>query len=167
MNIIKRVSSLLVMLFLMASFSQCSTAQKLERKAPTQFGEVYCQEWIAGVQGAGSGLTIFIPVNDISIVLNEVYFRGQMSKLEVNSANPQLYIGRFKTDINQSSELILSSDQKEEYANKMHEKPKEFPFELKDNECVVSYQIGDKIMYYMISNVVQKVPLSYPSSPRN
>nr|WP_321234022.1 hypothetical protein [uncultured Psychroserpens sp.] len=167
MKVIKQISSLISMLILMASFSQCSTAQKLQKKAPIQFGEVYCQNWIAGVQGGGSGLNLFIPTMDVSIVLDSVYFRGKVTKLEINPNNKQLYIGRFKSEINQPKDIILSSDPKEEYTNKMPIKEAKMPFELNDNECVVSYQKGEKTLYYKIPNVIQKEPLNYPSSRPN
>ncbi|WP_204344437.1 hypothetical protein [Psychroserpens algicola] len=166
MKILKQITSLLLILTLMASFSHCSSAQKLQEKSPVQFGEVYCESWSAGVKGGGSGLTIFIPVSDTSIQLDSVYFRGKGSKLETYPDKP-LYIGRFKTEINQPTDLILSSDAKEEYVNKMPEKKENIPFKLNDNECVVSYKKGEKIEYYKISNVVEKAPLNYPSAPAN
>lgn len=167
MKVIKHISSLILMLVLMASFSQCSSAQKLQKEAPTQFGEVYCQNWVGGVKGAGSGLNIFIPVKDASIVLDSVYFRGRTSKLELKPDNTQLYIGRFQTEINQPKDIVLSSDPKEEYVNQMPKKETGIAFKLNNDECVVSYQSDGKTMYYKILNVKEKDALHYPSSPPN
>lgn len=149
----------------MASFSQCSSAQKLQTKAPTQFGDVYCQTWVAGIKGGGSGINIFIPVMDKTIQLDSVYFRGKATKLEVNSSETPLYIGRFKTGFNEHKDIIMSSDSNEEYGNKLPEKAVKIPFDLKDDECVVSYIKDNKTLYYKISNVQQKEPLNYPSAP--
>ena len=140
MKLLKQTSFLIVMLILMASFSQCSTAQKLQKNAPTQFGDVYCQKWTAGVKGGGSGLNLFIPAMDKSIQLDSVYFRGKVVKLEVKPGDLTLYIGRFKTEFNQPSDVVMSSDSNEEYGNQLPEKVKIIPFELKDDECVVSYK---------------------------
>jgi hypothetical protein len=168
MKLLKQTSFLIVMLILMASFSQCSTAQKLQKEAPTQFGDVYCQKWTAGIQGGGSGINLFIPIADKSIQLDSAYFRGKSVKLEVKETKEGvIYIGRFKTEFNEPKEIIISSDPKQEYANKLPVKQEEIPFELKDDECVVSYIQEDKPMYYKISNVRQQEPLNYPMAPSN
>lgn len=168
MTIFKRITYLFAMLILTASFSQCSTAQKLQKEAPLTYDEVYSQRWIAGIQGGGSGVNLFIPVTSQSeIVLDSVYFRGQASKLEIRK-DTALYIGRFQSEFNQpKQDIVLSSDQKEEYNNQLPKKSVEIPFELKDDECVVSYQKGDKTLYFKISGITQKAPLNYPSTPPN
>lgn len=156
------------MLILMASFSQCSTAQKLQKELPVTLGEVYCQKWTAGIQGGGSGINLFIPVTSKSvIVFDSVYFRGQAAKLEVKP-NKSLFIGRFKTDFNQpKQDLILSSDSKEEYNNQLPKTSKMIPFELDETECVVSYLKENEVLYFKISNIIEKAPLNYPSAPPN
>ncbi len=168
MKLIKHILYLFIMLFLLASFSQCSTSQNLQKKAPLNFGEVYSQRWVAGIQGGGSGTNLFIPITSQSeIKLDSVYFRGQVTKLEV-SKDAMLYVGRFKTDFNQpKQDLILSSDQTEEFNNQLPKKPIKIPFELSDDECVISYRDNNKVMYYKISNIVEKEPLNYPSTPPN
>ncbi|MFT5627381.1 MAG: hypothetical protein ACI92X_000606, partial [Dokdonia sp.] len=40
MKLLKQTSFLIAMLILIASFSQCSSAQKLQSEAPIQFGDV-------------------------------------------------------------------------------------------------------------------------------
>jgi hypothetical protein len=162
MKFLKHIPFLVAMLILMASFSQCSTAQKLQGEAPTQFGDVYCQKWVAGVSGGGSGFNLFIPVMNESIKLDSVYFRGKISKLEFKTGELPTYIGRFENDFNQPKDIIISSDRNEEYDNKLSKKLVVIPFELKDDECVVSYIKGDKIVYYKISNIEQKRPVNYP-----
>jgi hypothetical protein len=168
MKLLKQTSFLIVMVILMASFSQCSTAQKLQRTAPTQFGNVYCQTWVAGVKGGGSGLNVFIPVMDMSIQLDSVYFRGKSVKLEVKKTNEGLlYIGRFKTQLNQPKDIIISRDANEEYKNQLPIIEEKIPFELNDDECVVTYKQGDKTQYYKITNIEQKRAMHYPSAPPN
>ncbi|WP_299272313.1 hypothetical protein [uncultured Psychroserpens sp.] len=167
MKVIKQASFLLVMFILMASFSQCSSSQKLQNKPPTEFGQVYYQYWAAGIKDGGSGVNIYIPVTDTSIALDSVYFKGKMTKLELSSGNKQLYIGLFRTHANQVEDVILSSDSKEEYANKMPMNKTSISFDLNDDECVVSYQKRNKTQYYKISNIKQKAPINFPSAPPN
>ncbi|MFD2916991.1 hypothetical protein [Psychroserpens luteus] len=169
MKSLKQISFSMVMLILMASFSQCSTAQKLQEKAPTQFGDVYFQKWTAGVKGGGSGLNLFVPVKDKSVRLDSAYFRGKAVKFEIREANEGLlYVGRFKTEFNQpKQDMIMSSDPNKEYGNQLQKKTSAIPFELKDDECVVSYIKDGKILYYKISNVNERESLNYPSAPPN
>lgn len=152
---------------MMGSFSQCSSAKQLETKAPMHFGNAYFQKWLAGVQGGGSGINLVIPVATNSIALDSVYFRNRSAKLELGAASPKAYIGRFKTALNQKKDMILSSDPKEEFKNKVPDAVETIPFELKDNECVVSYQDGTKTKYYKITGIVEKDMIPYPSAPPN
>jgi hypothetical protein len=155
---------------IMFSFSQCSSQKKLQQKSPVQLKEVYCQSWVAGVKGGGSGMNIFIPVETITdkdIELDHVFFRGKASKLTTKPQNKTLYIGRFKNTANSKQDIVMSSDAKQEYGNKMPEATEEIPFELKDDECVVSYKVGSKTKYFKIENVVEKQSIPYPSAPNN
>lgn len=165
MKLFKQISSLIGMLFLMASFSQCSTAQKLQKKAPIEFGETYAQEWVAGIKGGGSGINVFVPVNDTSIPLDSMFFRGQKVKLEFIKGKQALYVGRFLTVVNQNQDIILSSDMKEEAKNKLPKLKADIPFDIDDNECIVTYLKGDKTLYFIISNIKMEQPLHYPSAP--
>ncbi len=165
MKTIKQITSLFLMLMLMASFSQCSTAQKLQKKAPMNFGDTYAQKWVAGIKGGGSGINIFIPVDENNIALDSIYFRDQMVKLKY-SENDKMYVGRFKTEFNQPVDMIVSSDMKEESKNTYPIIKQKMPFEMLDNECVVTYSSNDKTMYYKISNISIKEPVHYPSAPK-
>lgn len=164
MKPVKRLLILSVLLLVMASFSQCSSVPKLQQDAPMSFGDVYYQEWTAGVQGGGSGITLFIPVSSSDIILEKVYFRGKVSKLEVKPSNANLYIGRFKTEINQPKDIILSSEPKDEYENTMPQKEAPFPFELSDNECVVSYTMDGKMKFFKITDIRKERAINYPSA---
>jgi len=166
MKTLKSISLSLLALVVMASFSQCSTAQKLQEKAPMKLGDVYAQKWVAGVKGGGSGINVFIPVEDTTVVLDSMFFRGQKVKMEFISTNQSLYVGRFKTEFNQNENIILSSDMKEESKNRLPILKEEMPFEFNDDECVISYLKGDKTMYFKISNIRMEQPLHYPSAPQ-
>ncbi len=155
------------MLVLMASFSQCSSAQKLQKKAPMEFGDVYAQKWVAGVKGGGSGINVFIPVKDTTIPLDSMFFRGQKVKLEFTGGDQALYAGRFLTDFNQPEDIILSSDMREESKNMLPKLKEVMPFEFNDDECIITYRKEDKTMYYKISNIETKQPQHYPSAAPN
>mgnify|MGYP006945858782 CR=1 FL=1 len=145
----------------MTSFSQCSSAKKLQETTPINLGEVYYQSWVAGVRGGGSGVNVFIPIesNPNNIELDSIYFKGQKSKLEIT--NSKLAIGRFLTDANQMEDVIMSIEPQAEYGNKAPELPKKAPFELKEDQCVISYKQGKTIKYYKILNMIRKQSVNY------
>ena len=164
----KLITNTFFLVLVITSFSQCSSAQKLQKEAPVVFGSTYYQHWVAGVQGGGSGINLFIPTEGISketIELDSVYFRGKASKLEFKPNNPTLFIGRFATSGNQRKDVIMSNKPGAEYGNEVPKKTTEIPFELKENECVVSYKEGDKTKYFKIENLVKKQPMHFPSAP--
>ena len=161
MKTIKNFMKLLCLALLSVSFSQCATTMKLQKEAPTNFGDIYCQDWVAGVQGGGSGTNIYIEVKDENVVLDSVFFRGQTVKLETKPANLQLFIGRLKSEGNTNQyEVVSTSDQKEQM--------EDFPFKLENDECVVSYKENGKIKYFKLTDIKEKpieaLPMSAPSN---
>jgi hypothetical protein len=169
MKALKYIISIALLSFVILGFSQCSTTKELQEKAPTTIGKVYVQKWVAGIEEGGSGLYIFIPVSDASITLDSVYFRGRATKLSVKYQNKNMYVGNFINPSKQKHDIIMSGDPKAEYGNKspILEKQKPIPFELKDDECVISYIEGKKTKYFKIGNIVEKQLIPYPSAPHN
>lgn len=164
----KLITNVFLIALVMISFSQCSSAQKLEKETTFSIGSAYFQSWVAGVEGGGSGINIFISIEDLSqniIELDSVYFRGEASKFETKPNNPYLFIGRFSTPFNQKRDLIMSNEPNAEYGNEAPKPIIKIPFDLKDDECVISYKEGNKTKYFKIENIVEKRPEQYPSAP--
>lgn len=170
MKVVKQVLGLIVMMLFMVSFSQCSSTKKLQDKAPMKIGDVYCQKWVAGIQGGGSGLYIFIPVSDTSIILDSVYFRGRVTKLSPKYEDKNIYVGNFIDQKKLKQDIIMSGDPKAEFGNKLpitQEEIKDIPFDLKEDECVISYIDGKKTKYFKVDNIAEKQLIPYPSAPHN
>lgn len=170
MKFFKIVSFSLLMLIILTSFSQCSSTQKLQKKAPTDFSKVYFQRWTAGIKDGGSGIALYLELASElpkNIVLDSVYFRGKPAKLETKTQDSLLFIGYFRTDSNQKRDIIMSSNPLDEYHNKLGTVDENIPFELKDDECVISYKMGKDTKYFKIENIIEKEIISYPSTPNN
>lgn len=167
MKSINKASTILATVALIITVSNCASSQKLQDKAPLQIGGVYYQNWVAGVEGGGSGVNLFIPVisNKNNIKLDSVYFQGNVVKLEFKKDN--LVVGRFLRPDNQKRDLIMSNEPYAEYGNKIPELTKKIPFNLNENQCVISYKEGNKIKYFKIDNIREKELLAYPSAPNN
>ena len=164
MKTINKIFRLLLLMIVLVSFSQCSSAQKLQKEAPTAFGEVYFQSWVAGVKGGGAGLNIFIETQTDKIILDSVYFRGEVSKLEVKPANKLRYIGRFISESNKKQNPLTEATNTEDLDTNL-----KMPFDLKDDECVVSYNLNGITKYFKLSNVREKQGLALPmvTRPKN
>lgn len=165
MILFKKWAYFLLMLLGILSFSKCASIQKLDKALPLDIGEVYYQHWVSGVQGGGSGFNIFIPItaNPKNIMLDSVYFKENQAKLEYR--NNTVFIGRFKTLANQKQDIIMSNEPFAEYGNMVPETPKKIPFELKEDECVVSYLEAGKAKYFKIKKIKRKDSKLYQSAP--
>jgi hypothetical protein len=150
----------------MMSFSQCASTAKLEDKAPLEFGDVYYKEWSNPARYTGSGLNLFIPItsNTGNIILDSIYFKDKQVKLEF--VNDTLFVGRFETDKNKPLDIVMSSEPLAEYGNKAPKLSEKLPFELKGDECVISYKAGKKTKFFKISNIIKKQDKQtlYPAS---
>lgn len=160
MKTIKKIIHITVFILVIGSFLQCATSMKLEKESPVKFIEAYTKSWMAGVKGGGSGNNIFIKTKPSNIVLDTVYFRGKISKLEVKPQDSTLFMGRFLFTSNTRKDLLISQTDKKE------SEMIDFPFTLKDNECVVSYMYKEKRNYYKIGNIIERqtdaLPMSVP-----
>lgn len=164
----KVIANIILFSIVLTGFTNCSSAQKLEKDAPFKIGEVYFQSWVAGVEGGGAGTNIFIPIEDNlikTVQLDSVYFRGKASILEFKPNYPSLYIGRFLSSSNLNKDLIMSDEPYKEYGNKLPKPIQSIPFELKPNECVLTFLQNGKTYYYKIENIVEKRAVQYPSAP--
>lgn len=165
MKTVKKLTAIALIVTTMGTFINCASSQNLEKSVSLEIGEVYYQKWVAGIEGAGSGINVYIPVesNTNNITLDSICFRGKKVKLELK--NNTLYVGHFKSDANQKKDMVISSDRLAEYNNPIPNIPEKIPFELKENECVVSFKEAHKIKYYKISNITKKDAQFFPSAP--
>lgn len=143
----------------MAIFSQCATGKQLETNLPFEIGDVYYQERVAGVDGGGSGVNIFITLqeNPNNIILDSVYFQGKEAKLEFR--NNTVYVGRLESKTVLKNDIIMSIEPYAEYGNKVPVVPKKPRFELKEDECIVSYKTSNKVKYFKIEKINKKEAL--------
>ena len=158
-------SCLLFYFVISTSFINCSTVKTntFTDAAPFIITAPYYNSWIAGIEGGGSGINVFLPVSDTrNIDIDSIHFRGEKAIVEKKES---LIIGRFKTTDNQSRDFIMSSNPKDEFQNKLIYQLDLSPFVLANNECVISYRLQDKRHYYKISDLKKAPHIAYPSAP--
>jgi len=150
---------------ILLGFSQCGnskeTTYKVQEKSVFKITKATFKEWVSGVIGGGSGVNVFFTIDNFDsskIILDSIFFRGQKTKVEIKNS---LFIGRFKTEINQQPDIIISSDTNAEYGNKVPIKTTKIPFDLKDNEAIISYKENGKQKYYR-QELQKEKPDLYP-----
>ncbi len=129
----------LTLLFLISSFFNCSTNYKLKKKSPLKFHKIEAQKWVSANANKDSGIRMyFILPSDINATLDSVYFNNLRTNI-YKGTNKNTYFANFKATSN------------------LKETNNKFPFELKNNECVVSYIENNKIKYYKYTDVKVKL----------
>lgn len=100
--------------------------------------------------------TLKLTINNKEIQLDSVYFRNHKAPLiPVESDENSVFTGSF-TASTTPHDYILDSDPKQEFGNKPPVTVSKLPFEIKENEAVVSYSYKDKINYYKILEVKEE-----------
>lgn len=150
MRIFKNFIYLILIGIFSAAFSQCASTNKQETSLPLKLGDVYYQE-------NGVDATIVIPIisNPNNIVLDSIFFQWKEAKLEFR--NNTKYVGRFEIKTSIKPDIIMSNEPYGEYGNKVPEIPRKSRFQLKENECMVSYKQGNSIKYFRIENIKKRM----------
>lgn len=156
-------------LILALSFSQCAS-MKMDTQPPFKVKNASYSH-ITGGQPGNSVLNLMIEISTPETVdFKNVYFQNRITPAVIEEKVGKQYIAaRYKISSDQErKDLVLSSDAKTEFGNTAHETKEKFPFELKENEAVVTYKIGEKIHYYKIENVKKEKSVFMPSArPQN
>ena len=137
------------------------TGYSFEQEPPFTLGTVYYQDWVAGVREGGSGTNVHITIESYAddVVILDVYFRSKKEKAQNSPQFMDQYVGYFKNEAR--PDIIMDSDPVKESQNIP---PESFPFQLEDNEAVLSYLYKDEVMYLKISKMEQKPMIAYPST---
>ncbi|WP_237277634.1 hypothetical protein [Tenacibaculum ovolyticum] len=150
------------------SFTQCASI-KLEATPPFTIKSASYSHITGGLPG-NSSLNLMIEFSaNKSIDFKNVYFQNRIVTAVIEEKQSKNYIAaRYKTSTNNNkADLVLNADSKKEYGNTA-KKQEKFPFELKENEAIVSYKIDTKTLYYKIEGIKKERKIFMPSSkPQN
>ena len=143
-------------ILILLGFSNCANGKKLQEKAPQVFEPAFYYIWQGSNSNEGSGLNFFLPVRTsakVVVVPDSVYFRGRRAKLELHRENSLLYVGRFTLPSKTEEDFVMSSDPREEYGNPIPRIKEKNPFDLKQDEAVISYTEDGERKYTKLSGV--------------
>ena len=169
MKRIKHFLAFFGMTFLLVSFSNCGSSQQskaisFEENPPFTISEIFSQDWVAGVQEGGSGTNVSITLNGLSneVQIKEIYFRKKKVNATQRPNVKSAYMGYFKNDL--VRDVIMDNDPVKESKNTPSAP---FPFDLGQNEAVISYVMNGSTKYVRMSNILEKPMIAYPSTNPN
>ncbi|MDY0780441.1 hypothetical protein [Tenacibaculum sp. IB213877] len=145
---------ILSVLVLAIGFIQCASTQFDKNPSFTITSATYTN-WAGGVEGVNGTNVIIGYTADENVNFDSIFFRGRKAKISYKGSDNQKYImAQFNTSaIQNKRDLQLHSNGAKEYGNQPPNTQEKFPFELKNDEAVVSYLEGGKIKYFKIENL--------------
>jgi len=158
MKIIKTVSILVILL----SFSQCG-GSTLMKNPILKVEKAFYNKWVGGQPGV-SGTKVEIHLEDAQeVIFVALYFQGKRTQVEVSKIDKfTQIIAHFSTSKRKHRNLFLDADIIKETGNTL---PilEEFPFQLKENEAILSYKKENKTLYFKIENIKKVQSIPFPS----
>lgn len=130
-------------------FTGCGSNQHLQEKAPANFQQVYYTK-------DATSIKLYIPVSAIQterVALNSVYFQDRKADLEMDTNKPGTYVATFPIG---KQDLIMSSDPRDEYGNKVRAIPVEAPVKIKDDEAILVFTERGDIKFYKITGIQER-----------
>ena len=152
MKTIKKTSIGIAVLGLLLFISCGSTSKISENKPPFKVLSATYAEWMGGQPGV-NGVLVSIKIDNSAVKLDTVYFRNTSALLKLDEKTTTYNVSIVLP--NTAKNLQLDIDPRKEFGNEVPDISKKIPFELNDNEAVVSYFYKGKTNYYKISNLIE------------
>lgn len=134
--------------------SKAPIKSSLQNNPPFKVVEATYSKQLDEQKGVNNML-IRISINNPKILLDSVYFRNNSSILKLDKSDSNLeYVGSLVLPT-KNQNFNLNLDSKKEYGNQAPDISRKIPFELKENEAIVSYLLNKKKFYFKISNVME------------
>lgn len=157
MKLLKKIAYTIVFTGVISTIFQCASPKEViptttfEQPTALKVKPVYFQEWYAGIKVGGTGLNVFVPIENENpnIVIDSVYFRNLKGKLIKKD-------GKYMATLENASKL---------YTFKKPEKPADYPFTLKDYECAVSYTENGRTKYFKVRDLNEVAGAYYENGP--
>ncbi len=163
----KHFQVFLVISILLIGFSNCGGAKSndgqytIDTNPPFLIGDVYSQDWVAGIPSGGSGTNLYVTFESFTdaVMIDQIYFRKKKIKAQNSPQYRNQYVGYFKDEM--KPDVIMDIDPVKEARNTP---PQAFPFDLKDDEAVIGYLHEDEMKYAKFGDIREEEMLSYPQS---
>lgn len=150
-------------LLILVVFSKCATTQ-FEQNPPFVITSAVYNNW-SGETSAKKGMTVNIAYTSKYVMkFDSIYFFKRAEKLTMSKVkDKKLISANFSSKV--KPDIILDDNSTKEINNKFPE-IKKLPFELKQNEAIISYKIKDKTKYFKIKSIKKGKTIFYDSIPK-
>ncbi len=155
-----------MILALSLSITGCTSQKKLVAEPPVTMGTATCQAWAGGRAETGSGMLLEIPIEETTVsesLFDKAYFRGKIAEVTVESTeNGWVAKANFMNSNGMGkSDMVMDADPKNEVGNKPPQLAEKFPFELENDQCVLSFMQDGTTKYFKVTGIKEKKPLFY------
>ena len=158
--------SFYIIILVVIGLTSCASQKKLQKKTPFIVQEITLYKWSNSIEKSDSGIEIKIPIRQMieeDIDFKYLYFRGRVAEITTKNSNGSKYlIANFINEKLQKLDIVMHSDSKNEVGNQPPllniNKEIEFPFQLADDEAVLSYieNNGKKLKYTKLTGIKEK-----------
>jgi|LGVD01.1.fsa_nt_gb hypothetical protein len=160
-----KISLLFVLILTTFSLTRCKSQDSvIQKKVPFTITEKTYQHWIGGKEGSSGTNLVLRGKYDLSpLHFDTVFFQNREEKIaaEFNSNIFTIFL-RIATIDSDKANLKMSKDPKDEFGNPVPVKTKNIPFDLKEDEAVLLYNVKGKEYYYKISGIKKLETVYYP-----
>ena len=156
-----KLVSILISVIILLTFSFCCVTKSNIKGAtaenhPFKVTKATSNTWVGGQPGV-KGIKITITIDNSEIKLDSIFFRNRKAELkrDTNSLLP-FFVGIMILP-NTEKDYILDKNPVKEYGNKPPNTLLNIPFELKNNEAIVSYIYEENTYYYKIEKIKSNI----------
>ncbi|WP_111683156.1 hypothetical protein [Winogradskyella tangerina] len=155
MKKLKKATYAVVMVLTLSLVYQCGSSKvaavNFEDQTPFNVKSITFQEWYAGIKVGGTGINLFLPISDVEngIELDEIYFRNLKGKITPKG----------------KEYMAVLKHPSRHYTFRIADKPQDYPFDLNNNECVISYIQNGQTKYCKIKTLNEVAGTYYENGP--
>jgi len=147
-------------LVLLLSLIQCKTIKTKQQSQPTiTIENATYLDWVGGQPGV-LGTRVQFAIKEQGIKPDSLYFHKRVVKIDIKQTNKgAIWVANYTKETAPDRQMCIATE--DEYGNKAPLMQK-FPFDLKEDEAMLSYFVENKKYYYKISPIAKGETVSYP-----
>ena len=155
MNLLRRASYVSALAIVFSFIYQCSSSKvetsQFESSTAFKVEPIVFQEWYAGLKVGGTGINVFVPVVNKSddIVIDSIYFRNLKGKLVQKN----------------DKYVAILKNHSPNYTFTIAEKSNDYPFDLSQSECAISFIENGETKYFKTTNLNEVAGIYYENGP--
>lgn len=157
-NLMKILIKCLLGIFALMSASSCSSAKSVKEAPSVASERAYFILTPSQIASRPTEMKLYLPA-DVwkgtgEVQLDSVYFRGRKAELLRNEENEKMYVATFVLP-QRERDFIMSSDPRDEYANKVPPIEK-MAFDLKPDEALIIYSGRGETGHFRVHGIIER-----------